>query len=105
MLSLLFGAGFSKWAINLPVGKELFDFTITPWKTEQKKLKKVKLLKKAWDDSNPRGLAEQFISHALTLEEADRRAVLWYVVRRLSVPFVWEEYHSGRMRRHILMID
>ena len=47
MLSLLFGAGFSKWAINLPVGKELFDFTITPWKTEQKKLKKVKLLKKS----------------------------------------------------------
>ena len=34
------------------------------------KLKKVKLLKKAWDYSNPRGLAEQFISHALTLEEA-----------------------------------
>ena len=46
MLSLLFGVWVFEWAINLPVGKELFDFTITPWKTEQKKLKKVKLLKK-----------------------------------------------------------
>ena len=31
--------------------------------------------------------------------------VLWYVVRRLSEPYIWQEWHSGKDRRHVLMID
>lgn len=31
MVSLFLGAGFSKWAANLPVATQLFDFNITPY--------------------------------------------------------------------------
>jgi len=29
MLGILFGAGFSKWALDLPLANQLFDFKIT----------------------------------------------------------------------------
>ena len=31
MLALFLGAGFSKWAADLPVASQLFDFDIEPW--------------------------------------------------------------------------
>jgi len=103
---LLLGAGFSKWAVGLPVASELFDFAIEPWgPREQKKLEIVRLLKDAWDAGHPNGLSEQFIADALGFEERKKEAVLWYVVRRLSEPFVWKEFHSGKWRRHLFMID
>ena len=39
MLALFLGAGFSKWAANLPVASELFDFAIHPFGVrEERKL-------------------------------------------------------------------
>jgi len=43
MLALFLGAGFSKWAADLPVASQLFDFDIEPWgPREYKKLEIVK---------------------------------------------------------------
>jgi len=106
MLALFLGAGFSKCEANLPVAKELFDFDIEPFGVrEYRKLERVKSLKNDWDVNHPDGLAEQFIADALNYGENARKAVLWYVTRRLSEPFIWKEYHAGRWRRHVLMID
>ena len=105
LLSFFFGAGFSKWAANLPLANELFDYQITPWAREQKKLDRVKSLKSMWDENHPNSLTEQFIADALQYANSDREAVVWYIVRRLSEPFVWKEYSSGRYRRHVLMVD
>ena len=105
MLSLYLGAGFSKWAADLPVANQLFDFEIEPWgPREYKKLTIVRSLKHNWDTTHPGGLAEQFIADALNFSEETRKAVLWYLVRILSEPFIWKEFH-GKWRRHVLMID
>jgi len=43
MLALFLGAGFLKWAADLPVASQLFDFNIEPWGLrEYKKLEIVK---------------------------------------------------------------
>jgi hypothetical protein len=106
MLALFLGAGFSKCAADLPVASQLFDFDIEPWgQREDRRLEIVKLLKHNWDTAHPNGLAEQFIAKALNFQEKARRAVLWYIVRRLSDPFIWKEFHAQRRRRHVLMID
>lgn len=106
MLTLFLGAGFSKWAANLPVASELFDYAIEPFGVrEERKLEIVRSLKADWDSKHPMGLAEQFIADALQFAQKDRESVLWYIVRRLSAPFIWVEYHSQRWRRHVLMMD
>ena len=106
MLALFLGAGFSKWAAALPVASQLFDFDIKPWgPRENLKLEVVKSLKHNWDITHPDGLTEQFIADALNLQEKSRQAVLWYLVRRLSEPFIWKEFHAQKWRRHVLMID
>ena len=104
--TLLLGAGFSKWAINLPVASQLFDFNIKMFgPRENKKLLNLKKLKLEWDQSNPGKFAEEFIADALTYQNEDKELVLWYIVRRLSEPFIWTEFHSQRFRRHTLMIN
>jgi hypothetical protein len=106
MLALFLGAGFSQWAAGLPVAKNLFDFDIELWgPRENTKLETVKLLKQNWDIAHPDGQSEQFIAEALNFQEKERQAVLWYIVRRVSEPFIWKEFHSQRWRRHVLMID
>lgn len=106
MLALFLGAGFSKWVADLPVASQLFDFNIEPWGLKEDiKIVRVKELKNAWDESHPQGQTEQFIADALNFQRKDKEAVLWYIVRRLSDPFIWKEYHAGRWRRHVLMID
>ncbi len=106
MLALFLGAGFSKWAANLPVASQFFDFNVEPsGPRELKKLEIVRSLKHNWDKSHPYGLSEQFIVDALKFEEKKKEAVLWYIVRRLSEPFIWKEYHAQKWRRHVLMID
>lgn len=106
MLSLFAGAGFSKWAADLPVASELFDFAIDPLGTrEEAKLRLVKGLKGQWDRDSPSGTAEQFVARALSMDARHRKAVLWYIVRRLSEPYLWVERRAGRWRRHVLMID
>jgi hypothetical protein len=105
-LAILLGAGFSKWAAGLPVAAELFDFQLEPFgPREDDKLRFVRQLKAAWDSQRPDSTAEQFIAHALAGPPRNRGAVLWYIVRRLSEPYIWSEWHAGRRRRHVLMID
>ncbi len=106
MLVLFLGAGFSKWAADLPVARQLFDFDIQPWgPRENRKLEIVESLKHDWDMTHLDGLSEQFIADALSFQEKNRQAVLWYIARRLSEPFIWKEFHAQRWRRHVLMID
>lgn len=106
MLALFLGAGFSNWAADLPVASQLFDFDIEPWGLrEYRKLEIVKSLKHNWDKLHPNGQSEQFIAEALNLQEKERQAVLWYITRRVSEPFIWKEYHAQKRQRHVLMID
>jgi len=106
VLCAFLGAGFSKWAAALPVAAELFDLQIEPFgKRESAALKLVTRLKRDWDMAHPNGLAEQFIAEVLNSGTKAKEAVLWYVVRRLSAPFIWKEYHAHRQRRHVLAID
>lgn len=106
IFGLFLGAGFSKWAADLPVAAQLFDFEIEPWgPRERSKLEVIKSVKAAWDVTHPSGLAEQFIADVLNSGEKSRRAVLWYIVRRLSAPFIWEEFYPQKRRRHVFMID
>lgn len=105
-LAVFLGAGFSKWAAGLPVAAELFDFQVEPFGVqEQDRLKLVRQLKAAWDAEHPNGTAEEFIAYALATTSRFRAAVLWYIVRRLSEPYIWTEWHTGKWRRHVLMID
>jgi len=103
---MLLGAGFSKWAADLPTARNLFDFDIEIWgPRDSRRIGLVRSRKESWDKTHPDGLAEQFIADALNLPEGDKQAVLWYVARRLSEPFIWKEFHAQRWRRHLLMID
>jgi len=107
MLAVLLGAGFSKWAAGLPLASELFDFQLNPFGIrESKKLNQIHELKANWDIANPNAYAEEFISSILSSTNySAKRLILWYIVRRLSEPYIWEEWHSGRRRRHVFMID
>jgi hypothetical protein len=107
MLALLLGAGFSKWAANLPLSSDLFDFAIDPFGVrEQGRLERVKHIKEQWDVAHSGGLAEQFIATVLDSGNVrNKQDLLWYIVRRLSEPHIWEEWSGGGMRRHVLMID
>jgi len=106
MLTVFLGAGFSRWGAGLPLASELFDFHIDPWgPRESRQLDHVRELKRLWDSSHPDDLAEQFIGDALHSDKGVSSLVQWYVVRRLSEPFIWQELHAQRPRRHSLMID
>ena len=104
--ALLLGAGFSSWAADLPVAKDLFDFNIKVFgPVETRKLKAVEELKHNWDQENPGVYTEKFVAHALTLPARKRDQVLWYVGRSLTDPFIWYSDKSVRRRRYPLSID
>lgn len=107
MLAFILGAGFSKWAADLPLASQLFDFGIEPFGArEQRRLQRVKHLKAEWDSANTDASAEEFISSVLcSTNDANKKDILWYIVRRLSEPYIWQEWHGGRRRRHVLMIN
>ena len=89
MIAVLLGAGFSKWAANLPLAAELFDFDITPHnRRDKQRLVRISELKCEWDVRNPGGLSEQFIFDAIHSSQRARRLAVWYITRRLSEPFV-----------------
>jgi len=105
-VAVFLGAGFSKWAADLPLASQLFDFDIETWgPREEKFLDEVSRLRETWNLSHPDGLAEQFIADALHSDEHASSLVQWYIVRRLSEPFIWKECYGGIPRRHSLMID
>ena len=83
------GAGFSRWAADLPLASELFDFNIRI--RNPREARRVELVEQEWREwraMNPDGLAEQFIATALELPERARKRVIWYVTRRLCDPFL-----------------
>jgi hypothetical protein len=99
MVTLIVGAGFSKWAANLPVAKELFDFAIEPFGVrEEKKLSSIGEIKASWDLDHPTDTAEAFIDFAMHQNQETSKLVVWYVVRRLSEPYIWKEEHAGKKR-------
>ena len=105
-LSVLLGAGFSKWAAGLPVASELFDFTIEPFGIrETERLAEIRRVKSLWDAKNADRSAEEFIAFALAEQPELRRATLWYLGRRFCDPYIWTEWHAGKRRRHVIMID
>lgn len=106
MVTLIVGAGFSKWAANLPVAKELFDFAVEPFGVnEENKLCSIRAIKASWDEAHPTDTAEAFIDFAMHQNDRTSKLVVWYVVRRLSEPYIWKEWHAGKWRRHVLMLD
>lgn len=52
--TLFLGAGFPKWASNLPLVKDLFDFDIyIRGPREEERLDRIRKLKSYWDYHNP----------------------------------------------------
>ena len=103
---MFLGAGFSKWAADLPLVDKLFDFAVKPFGVrDASTVKKVQLLRRDWDMHHPFGNNEEFIAYAIQHSEQSKNAVLRYLVLRLSQPFIWAEFHSFRWRRHVLMFD
>ena len=89
MLAAFLGAGFSKWASDLPVAAELFDFNIrTRGHRENRRAELVQQDWVRWRDANPGQPAELFVGWALQKSVLCRKRVLWYVTRRLSDPFL-----------------
>jgi len=89
MISLFLGAGFSKWAANLPLVGELFDFNISTYNQRDcSRLESITRLKENWDKNNPDKNNEFFIRDMLTESNLKKRLVKWFVTRRLSDPFI-----------------
>jgi hypothetical protein len=105
MLSLFLGAGFSKWASDLPLVNELFDFDIfVRGPKEEANLERVRKLKRYWDYYHRSEYPEQFIAYSSEYHRKnDREKVLWYIVRRLSDNFLINDPWSPKTR--IPMID
>jgi hypothetical protein len=102
LLSLLFGAGFSNWSANLPVAEDLFDYNILiDGQREEDKIEQVRNLKKLWDQGHPDRNVENFLQYSLSLNQKDQELVIWYIVRRVTDPFIWRD----KWGRHVLMID
>ncbi len=89
---LLLGAGFSRWAANLPLVSELFDFEIDPGNDrEARRLEIVSEAYGRWRSQYPLESNEQFIAWARTnLKRFDYAG--WYVTRRLTDPFISGSY-------------
>ena len=89
MLAAFLGAGFSRWASDLPVAAELFDFNIrTRGRREHRRAELVQQDWVRWRDVNPGQPAELFVGWALQQSANCRKRVVWYVTRRLSDPFL-----------------
>jgi len=106
-LAIFLGAGFSKWAADLPLARELFDFNFEPLGVrETAKFQFAQRIKRDWDRLHPNEPSEKFISEALTFPAKQRQAVLWYIVRRLSNPFIrLDSLKNNRLQRHVVYID
>jgi len=108
---LFLGAGFSKWAADLPTAAELFDFNIKLWGVrEVRKLDELQRIKKIWDAENPCGYSEEFTRWMIESSKKDRQLVTWYIARRLADPFIVESYSttawgSTYRKRRVMMFD
>lgn len=106
MNAIFAGAGFSKWAANLPLAQELFDFRIAPFgPREASRIAGVRATWDLWCQTHSQEPVEAFVHFAMTTSERSRGLIIWYIARRLSEPYMWSEWHAWRWRRHVLMID
>ncbi len=102
MTAVFLGAGFSKWAANLPVVNQLFDLDIgTTNQRDENRLRAFSSFKAKWDAEHPSVHPEEFIRHVLCGPKGRQRLLLWYITRRLSDPFI--AWISGG--NQTLMID
>lgn len=91
MIAAFLGAGFSRWAADLPLASELFDFKIRNRnERESRWVEEVRKEWSNWSSRNPQGYVEEFIGTALQFPQVRRRRVIWYITRRLSDPFICE---------------
>lgn len=89
MISLFLGAGFSKWAFDLPLVSQLFDFNISYLTaSEEKKLHRIKEDWSVWIQKNPGATYENFVYWCINKSSHRRSRVVWYVNRRLTEPFI-----------------
>lgn len=89
MISVFLGAGFSKWAADLPLASELFDFNIGIInERDEKRLNTIIQWKEQWDTNNPTGYSEQFIKKSIDANTRKKNLVTWYITRRLAEPFI-----------------
>jgi hypothetical protein len=87
-ISVIFGAGFSKWSCDLPLVTELFDFAIRPYNsTEERRVVRLKKTYEVWRGLHPRDHTEAFIRFAQG-PTSRFNLVNWYITRRLTEPFV-----------------
>lgn len=89
MTALFLGAGFSKWAFELPLVNQLFDFNINT--TDSSEQRKLELLKSDWVNwlkDNLNHSPELFIYWCMNKSSHRRSRVIWYVNRRLTEPFM-----------------
>jgi hypothetical protein len=87
--ALFLGAGFSKWAFNLPLVNQLFDFEIDPKnEAEERKLNLLQTDWISWQKDNIVATEEQFIYWCLHKSSHRRSRIIWYVNRRLTEPFM-----------------
>lgn len=88
-VSLFLGAGFSKWACDLPLVSGLFDLAIhIDNATEEARLKRISALFDRWVADHPGAHVEMFIAD-MQMSKAKRRLINWYIVRRLTDDFVY----------------
>lgn len=89
MTALFLGAGFSKWAFELPLVNQLFDFNIsTTNNSEQRKLELLQFDWVNWLKDNLNHSPERFIYWCMNKSSHRRSRVTWYVNRRLTEPFM-----------------
>lgn len=107
MIGLFLGAGFSKWCMDLPLAKDLFDFNINIFGVEEQKLlSHIKYQKKLWDSENEIQLSEKFVADILIHKYGISSPLLWYIARRLSDPFIYTDISpNGKKRRRPLMFN
>jgi hypothetical protein len=89
VVTLFLGAGFSKWAFDLPLVNQLFDFDIST--TSEQEEKKLALIEKDWADwrkENQNVTPEKFVYWCMNKSSHRKSRVIWYVSRRLTEPFM-----------------
>jgi hypothetical protein len=89
MRSVLLGAGFSKWAADLPVVNQLFDMEIDPHNArDDSRLASFAKYKEKWDKEYPGMHPEEFIRRTLNGSPLRKKQLIWYITRRLSDSFI-----------------
>jgi hypothetical protein len=107
--ALFLGAGFSKWAAGLPTGSHVFDFSIrADGERDLMRLEVAQRAKREWDAErgNANRGPEEFVADIIAASSTRvKRAVLWYITRRVSDPFVYAPQSGRGFRRQTYMID